>query len=82
MHKSCEVRILVYPCGKLARNTEPQIVLAKIFLIISCRILHNERVNICRLSFDVPRVMGILNVTPDSFPMVESTLLLKQPKCI
>ena len=23
--------------------------------------------NICRLSFDVPRVMGILNVTPDSF---------------
>ena len=52
---------------KLARNTEPQIVSAK---NIPDNILQNithERVNICGLSFDVPRVMGILNVTPDSF---------------
>ena len=58
---------MVYPCGKAARNTEPQIVLAKNIPDNILQNITNERVNICRLSFDVPRVMGILNVTPDSF---------------
>ena len=52
---------------KLARNTEPQIVMAKNIPDNILQNITNERVNICRLSFDVPRVMGILNVTPDSF---------------
>ena len=52
---------------KLARNTEPQIVLAKNIPDNILQNITNERVNICRLSFDVPRVMGILIVTPDSF---------------
>ena len=52
---------------KLARNTEPQIVLAKNIPNNILQNIINERVNVCGLSFDVPRVMGILNVTPDSF---------------
>ena len=52
---------------KLTRNSEPEIVLAK---NIPKDIFHNitdKRPKICGLSFDIPRVMGILNVTPDSF---------------
>ena len=52
---------------KLTRSSEPEIVLAK---NIPEYILHNitdERAKVCGLSFDAPRVMGILNVTPDSF---------------
>ena len=52
---------------KLARNAEPQIVLAKNIPNNILQNIINERVNVCGLSFDVPRVMGILNVTPDSF---------------
>ena len=52
---------------KLARNTKPQIVLAKNIPNNILQNIINERVNVCGLSFDVPRVMGILNVTPDSF---------------
>ena len=67
---------------KLARNTEPQIVLAKNIPDNILQNITNERVNICRLSFDVPRVMGILNVTPDSFSDGGKYSSLKQPKCI
>ena len=52
---------------KLTRHSEPEIVLAK---NIPRDIFHNitkKRAKICGLSFDIPRVMGILNVTPDSF---------------
>jgi len=52
---------------KLTRHSEPEIVLAK---NIPKDIFHNitkKRAQICGLSFDIPRVMGILNVTPDSF---------------
>ena len=52
---------------KLTRHSEPEIVLAK---NIPGDIFHNitkKRAQICGLSFDIPRVMGILNVTPDSF---------------
>ncbi len=52
---------------KLTRHSEPELVLAK---KIPDYILHNiidQRAKICGLSFDIPRVMGILNVTPDSF---------------
>jgi len=52
---------------KLTRHSQPEIVLAK---NIPRYIFHNitkKRAKICGLSFDIPRVMGILNVTPDSF---------------
>ena len=52
---------------KLSRNSGSEIVLAK---KIPYHILDNitkRRPKICRISFDTPTIMGILNVTPDSF---------------
>ena len=52
---------------KLSRNSESEIVLA---IKIPNHILDKitkRRPKICRISFDTPTIMGILNVTPDSF---------------
>ena len=64
---------MVYPCGEASKKYRA----SDSFKNIPDNILQNitnERVNICRLSFDV-RVMGILNVTPDSFSDGESTFV-------
>lgn len=52
---------------KLMRDSEPETVLAK---NIPDHILYKiteRRPEICSISFDSPTIMGILNVTPDSF---------------
>ena len=52
---------------KLTRNSEPEIVSAKNIPEDIFQNITDKRPKICGLSFDIPRVMGILNVTPDSF---------------
>ena len=52
---------------KLSRNSEPEIVLAKKIPNHILDKITKKRPKICRISFDTPTIMGILNVTPDSF---------------
>ena len=52
---------------KLSRNSESEIVLAKKIPNHILDKITNRRPKICRISFDTPTIMGILNVTPDSF---------------
>lgn len=52
---------------KLSRNSESEIVLAKKIPNHILDKITKRRPKICRISFDTPTIMGILNVTPDSF---------------
>ena len=52
---------------KLSRNSESEIVLAKKIPNHILDKITKRRSKICRISFDTPTIMGILNVTPDSF---------------
>ena len=52
---------------KLSRNSESEIVLAKKIPNHILNKITKRRPKICRISFDTPTIMGILNVTPDSF---------------
>ena len=52
---------------KLSRNSESEIVFAKKIPNHILDKITKRRPKICRISFDTPTIMGILNVTPDSF---------------
>lgn len=52
---------------KLTRNSESEIVLAKKIPNHILDKIIKRRPEICGISFDTPTIMGILNVTPDSF---------------